>query len=549
MSITTRLVTLLDQAVKAEFERFDAKTGRFHKPLDGPPAPDARPEDIGWGIINQDIIYPLALLYTTPESEFYQNPDVLQMTLLGGDAIRQFQQPDGQVEFLKTDGSRWGFTYMCWTNYAWMETYQLLKSQLGEERRTEWETGLRLAHDGQKLEIEQLHLHNIPAWKGMSCWRAGQIFQRADWQEAGRNMCNAIASAQHPDGYWPELGGPSTLYNCVYVHALGLYYRFSGDLAVLPALEKAAEFHQTFCYPDGTLVETVDGRVRYHSNLVLMGWPGFMCTPKGRKLARLMAGNLQPGRDMVSFQGGSIASTIHHWDESESEPINLDQPAFHINYRKKAAIIRNDNAFACLSAFQASPVNTRWGLDRQAFFSLWLDKLRLLVGGGNSKEQPEFSSFLAAGKYLPDQVELSEDGNSLILNYDPVICTLACQMEKDKIRLQAEAQNGPALQQLMLRLKEGNRIRFSNGKEIILSPEHPVSFRPQELGTILELDGCTIHLPPNTHFRWPVYPFNPYAADGAAGFSEENALLSVRLDEQPAHWEFHRMDRPPDPKV
>lgn len=542
MSITTRLVTLLDQAVKPEFERFDAKTGRFHKPLDGPPAPDARPEDIGWGIINQDIIYPLALLYTTPASEFYQNPDILQMTLLGGDAIRKFQQPDGQVEFLKTDGSRWGYIYMCWTNYAWLETYQLLKSQLGEERRTEWETGLRLAHDGQKQEIEQLHLHNIPAWKGMSCWRAGQIFQRADWQEAGKNMCRAIASAQHPDGFWPEQGGPSTLYNCVYVHALGLYYRFSGDEAVLPALEKAAEFHQTFCYPDGTLVETVDGRVRYHSHLSLIGWPGFLCTAKGRRLARLLAENLQAGRDITSFQGGSIASTIHHWNEDNAAPINLDQPSFSINYRNSAAIFRNDKAFACLSAFQSAPVNTRWGLDRQAFFSLWLEKLGLLVGGGNSKEQPEFSSFLAAGKFIPEQAELSEDGQRLMLHYGPVCCTLTCQVEKDRILLQAEAQNGPALQQLMLRLKEGNRIRFSNGKETILSLENAVSFRPQEFGTLLELDDCTLHLPPNTSFRWPVYPFNPYAADGAAGFGEENALLSVRLDGQPARWEFHPKD-------
>lgn len=542
MSITTRLVTLLDQAVKAEFERFDAKTGRFLKPLDGPPAPDARPEDIGWGIINQDIIYPLALLYTTPESEFYQNPDVLQMALLGGDAIRQFQQPDGQVEFLKTDGSRWGFTYMCWTNYAWLETYQLLKNHLGSERRKEWETGLRLAHDGQKLEVEKLPLHNIPAWKGMSCWRAGQIFQRADWQEAGRNMCRAIARAQHPDGYWPEQGGPSTLYNCVYVHSLGLYYHYSGDEAVLPALEKSAEFHQTFCYPDGTLVETVDGRVRYHSHLSLFGWPGFLCTPKGRRLTRLMAENLQAGRDITNFQGGSIASAIQHWKENDSESINLDQPAFQINYRNKATIFRNENAFACLSAFQAAPVNNRWGLDRQSFFSLWLDKLRLLVGGGNSKEQPEFSSFLAAGKFIPDQAELSEDGSCLNLHYGPVTCSLSCKMEKDRIRLQAEAQNGPALQQLMLQLKAGSRLRLSNGKETILSLEHPVSWRPQELGNILELDGCTIHLPPNTHFRWPVFPFNPYAADGAAGFGAENALLSVRLDGQPVGWEFHPKD-------
>ena len=538
MSISARLVAILDQAVKTELDRFDSKTGRFLKPLTGSPAPDARPEDIGWGIINQDIIYPLALLYTNPNSQFYQNPDLLQMALLGGDAIRQFQQPDGRVEFLKIDGSRWGFTYMCWTNYAWLETFQLLKNKLGNERLREWETGLRLAHEGQKLEIEKLPIHNIPAWKGMSCWRAGQIFQRLDWQTAGQNMCRSIANAQHSDGYWPEHGGPSTLYNCVYVHALGLYYRHSGDAEILPALEKAAEFHQTFCYPDGTLVETVDGRVRYHSNLTLIGWPGFLCTPKGRKLARLMASQLQLERDFVSFQGGAIASTIQHWTEDESAPINLDQPAFQIRFRKQASILRNGKWFACLSAFQTPPVNSRWGLDRQSFFSLWQDKKRLLVGGGNAKEQPEFSSFLAAGRYLPDQVELSGDGSSLSLHYGPVCCTLSCQLVNDQVFLRGEAQNGPALQQLMLQIKAGNRIRRSNGEETILSLEHPIYWRSQELGSILKLDGCNIHLPPCTEFRWPIFPFNPYAADGAAHFGEETGLLSTRLDGQPACWEF-----------
>ncbi len=539
MSYPAKMLSALAQAIIGDFAGFDASSGRFRKALTNPPAPGARPEDIGWGIVNQDIIYPLALLYKTPGNEWYQNPDILRMALLGGDAIRDSQQPDGQVEFTKTDGSRWGFTYMGWTNYAWLETYQLLLDELGPERRQEWEAGLTLAHDGQKAEVETLHLHNILAWKGMSCWRAGQIFQRPDWQAAGKAMCQAIAAAQHPDGYWPEHGGPSTLYNCIYVHALGLYYRFSGDDTVLPALERAAEFHQNFCYPDGTLIETIDGRVKYHSHLTLFGWPGFFCTAKGRRLAALQAGHLQADRDFSRYQGGAIASNIVHWSDEETAPINLDQKAFQVRFGEHAAILRQGPWFACLSAFQAPPVNSRWGQDRQGFFSLWQEKNKLLLGGGNSKDQPEYSSFVAAGRFIPDQVELLPDGCSLALHYGPICCTLSCQITAEKVILRSEAKNGPARQQLVIQLKEGQRIRRQSGEETELSLSHPIYWQAQELGETLAFDGCRLHLPPGTEFRWPLFAFNPYSADGAADIGSEAGLLQARLDGNELCWEFY----------
>ena len=77
----------------------------------------------------------------------------------------------------------------------------------------------------------------------MSLFRAGQVFGREDWSEVGRRQVLFSTERQHPDGYWPEGHGPTTGYNLVYVHAVGLYYCFSGDRAVLPALRRAAHFH------------------------------------------------------------------------------------------------------------------------------------------------------------------------------------------------------------------------------------------------------------------------------------------------------------------
>ena len=170
--VRKHILGVMSEAVDERIPDFNEKTGRFHSELEGPPAPGAKPEDIGWFIVNQDIIYPLALLYTTPGTPYHGDSAILNMALRGGDAIRDFQYPDGKVEFLKVDGSRWGPTYMGWTNYSWLEAYAILRDQMDEERRKRWEEGLSLAHDGQARELADSHVHNIPCFKAMSCYRA-----------------------------------------------------------------------------------------------------------------------------------------------------------------------------------------------------------------------------------------------------------------------------------------------------------------------------------------------------------------------------------------
>ncbi len=434
------VLKVMADAVAKALPDFDERTGRFLSKPEGPPAPGAKPEDLGWTITNQDIIYPLAVLYTIPGSDFHGDRTILNMTLSAGDAIRDFQYPDGQVEFLKADGSRWGPIFMPWTNYAWVQAYGLLRDQIDETRRTRWEEGLILAHDGQAREIRDLQVHNIPCWKAMSCYRAGQIFSRSDWQKAGTTMTRAVVSAQQLGGYWAEHGGPSTFYNHVYVHGLGLYYKFTGDDHVLPALKAAIDFHQTFIYPDGTPVETVDGRFKYHDRIMRMGWVGFSACPKGRRLVRHLAERLDSKRDLLGFQGGAIASTVQRLIEGEEAAINLDRVSFRETYQDLAVVYRDGPWFACLSGFTCPPVASRWGQDRQTFLSLWHNCFGLLLGGGNSKDQAEWSSFVADGLLLPSKAELLSDGTGVALTYGNVRCLLRLWFEERKVVIEGTAE-------------------------------------------------------------------------------------------------------------
>ena len=532
-----RILHAMAAAVAKALPAFDEDTGRFVGQPEGPPAPGAKPEDIGWCVINQDVIYPLALLYTTPGTDFHGDDAVLNTALRGGDAIRDFQYADGRVEFLKVDGSRWGPTYMGWTNYAWLEAYALLRDRMDDARRTRWEEGLVLAHDGQAQEIRSLHVHNIPCWKAMSCYRAGQLFGRPDWQEAGTAMVQAVVAAQQPGGYWAEHGGPSTLYNYVYVHGLGLYYVFSGDRALLPALEAATDFHQTFIYPNGAPVETVDGRVKYHDRIMGMGWVGFSACPQGRRLVRYLVERLDPDRDLGRFQGGAIASAAQHLIEGDEARINLDRAAFRETYRDWGVVCREGPWFACLSAFTCPPVPSRWGQDRQAFLSLWHDRVGLILGGGNSKDQAEWSSFVADGRFVPEGGELLSDGTGVALTYGTVRCLLRLRFEGGKVVIEGEAEGGPALQQFGVRAGSGDSVRSAAGLEAELG-QTAVHWSSSQLGGWLEVEGCRITVPPGAEFRWPTAAFNPYAADGAAPFGSETGILAARIDGHPVRWEL-----------
>lgn len=537
--VKAHILKNMSEAVTKFLPDFQEDTGRFLSELEGPPAPGAKPEDIGWFIVNQDIIYPLALLYTTPGTRFHGDAAILNMALRGGDAIRDFQYPDGKVEFLKVDGSRWGPTYMGWTNYAWLEAYAILRDQMGEERRKRWEKGLILAHDGQAQDIGNLHVHNIPCFKAMSCYRAGELFSRKDWQEAATALIQAAVAAQAPGGYWAEHGGPSTLYNYVYVHGLGLYYKFTGDEAVLPALEAAAEFHQTFVYPGGMPVETVDGRVKFGGRMMHQGWVGFSATAKGRRLVRHMAGQMDAERDTRNFQGGAIASAAQHLIDGDEEPINLDSASFHHRYRDWSVVCRDQSWFACLSAFVCPPVQSRWGQDRQAYLSLWHDDVGLLLGGGNSKDQADWSSFIANGRLMPDKGELLPDGSGIALSFGNIRCLLKLRFEEKKVLIEATAEGGPALQQFIVQAKSGATIRSSAGNQLTLG-DGPVIWGHVEMGDWIEIKGIRIQVPQGAEFRWPTAAFNPYAADGAATFGSEAGILAVRLDNQSVLWQVEK---------
>ncbi|GIV78119.1 MAG: hypothetical protein KatS3mg050_2513 [Litorilinea sp.] len=552
--IRRQILRTLVEDVEMNLARFDPATGRFLT-------------EGGWAVTNQDIIYPLALLYRTqdPDNPYAQDGRILEYVLRGGDALRDFQYPDGQVEFVKVDGSTWGPIYMPWSMYHWLETYALLEEELDPDRRQRWAEGLTLAYDGITANLANGRVHNIPTWNAMASYRAGQIFGRPEWQEAGRRMMQRVVEAQTPQGYWREHHGPTTLYNTVYVHALGLYYFFAQDDTVLPALARATDFHIRYTYPDGRLMETIDGRVKYHDQVNVRGLSAFSLFPQGRRYARFLVENWLAQRAAhplphltynLTAQGPKIAGgdfglsplvapVLHHFADGPEAPIPQDQEHYHIHDPEHAIIRRQDGWLYCLSGIVTPPVETRWGQDRQQFLSVWHQTAGLVIGGGNAKDQPEFSTFVVGegvvGEgpdrlYLPTGATLQPgaEADGVVLAYGEHVCTLQVAIEDGQgMRLTLSGpEDAPAWGQLAFKLRPGQPLQTGNGENRSVTAA-AWSYTAGENDWIAH-GPWRLELPAGATVRWPVHPFNPYAADGAGPLEEAAAIVTVPLDRGPA---------------
>lgn len=545
---TTVLRTLVED-VPRNLERFDPTTGRF---LTGG----------GWAVTNQDIVYPLALLYRTPhpDNPYYGDDQILDIALRGADAWRDFQNPDGSVEFIKVDGSTWGPTFMPWSMYHWAETYALLRDKLDDARARRWQEGLTLAYDGITAALASGHVHNIPTWNGMAAYRAGQVFDRPDWQAAGQTMIRQAVAEQTPGGYWLEHHGPTTSYNTVYVHAIGLYYFFSRDESVLPCLERATDFHIRYTYPDGRLVETIDGRVKYHDVVNLHALSAFSLFPQGRRFARFLLGNWLAHRaahplphltynqtpDGPQIAGGDyglsprLAPVLQHFGSGAEAPIPQDQPAYLIHDPGHALLRRQDGWFTCLSGIVTPPVESRWGQDRQNYLSLWHEATGLIAGGGNAKGQPSFSTFVVGEgegrQYLPTAAQLqTNDGqDSVTLHYGDHACRLQISVEGPRqLRLTLQGPDrAAAVGQIHLKTHPGTPLCTATGATLETRGA-AVEITANAAGGWVEHGAWRVQLPQGSRINWPVSPFNPYAAQGEGPLEEAAAVLSVPLSPQP----------------
>lgn len=513
----------------------DQKTGRF-----------------GSGVFcctDQNVLFPLAAAWSldSKDNPYYHDPKLLEAIMDGGDALIEEAKPDGKWIFRKKDNSTWGDIYMPWTYSRWVRAYGLIRDAMPQDRRKRWEDALLLGYSGiSKSALTRLV--NIPTHHAMGLYIAGQLFDRPEWCEQSKAFMGRVVDAQDPGGFWTEHYGPVVMYNFVYTDALGVYYSVSRDKKALLALERAARFHSAMTYPDGSSVETVDERNPYHTGISL-GNVGFTFTPEGR-------GRLAQQMELHKSRGGKLdpdtmASFLLYGEEGPAVPTQAMQgDVTWTSDNDKSLIRRKGKWFVSLSAYRCPLPEVRWIQDRQNFVSIFHDNTGLIMGGGNTKLQPLWSSFTVGDvsllqrvpgetspKFTPPDGLVHVPSGAALLKADPVGLLLSYANEKCEItvdpvddstatiHLKATAISGePVEAHLTLLPKLGKQFSTAGGTDIELG-EEPFTLSDKEIGAWIEHAGWRLTTPDGARINWPVLPHNPYVKDGSVKHVNEGRIV------------------------
>jgi hypothetical protein len=223
----------------------------------------------------------------------------------------------------------------------------------------------------------------------------------------------------------------------------------------------------------------------------------------------------------------------------------------------KALLRRKGPWFICLSAYHCPIHGSRWIQDRQNLVSVFHDKCGLIMGGGNTKLQPLWSSFTAGDVsllshkpgdetpkftpggplfHIPSAAGIGKaDQPALGLVYGGEKCSVVVEPVDDstlRIRLRATCKSGmPVAAHLTLMPDFGQP--FSTGK----TAEKPLgtdgfNLSAEKAGGWISHAGWKLSLPEGSSVTWPVLPHNPYRKDGRATVGEGRIVVTIPFSSQ-----------------
>ncbi len=534
------MISALAKRVPEILKTQDPATGRFGTGI--------------WIVQDQHPMWALAVAWATPnpDNSSYHSPEVLERIMKAGDALIEAQKPSGMWIFRKKDASEWGDIYMPWTYSRWVRAYSLIKDAMPPDRRVRWEKALILGYENiAKKELDEVQ--NIPAHHAMGLYCAGKAFNRPEWCDTAAAYMKRVIAAQDPGGFWSEHNGPVVGYNYVYMDAVGTYYGMSHDAAMVPALERGVRFHRAFLYPDGSNVETIDERQIYHEGPVGLN-AGFGFTPEGRGILRQIWDR--------SPKGGStdvMASLIQYGDEGSATPPPEKGAKYEFVLGDNDAMTQRQGPwFVCLSAYHCPVPASRWIQDRQNFVSLFHEKTGLILGGGNTKLQPYWSSFCAGNPallkhkagdeepifipppgvtHVPEKLILEPETRTLAGSYDSVGCQVKVDFLDDaRARLVFTVDSGiettPVIANVTFLPKAKQTWETATGKKGVLLEADPFRFTAAETGEWFGFAGWRATVPAGGTVQWPVYGHDPYKKAGQGSFGYARIVLTLPFSKE-----------------
>lgn len=498
---------------------------------------------------NLGVMFSAAILYSKahPANHLLGDKSLLDLALRIGDLHAARCAKD--TEENKQDNE--------WEIHFWLDTYRLLEKELGTERQALWKREIekiaqwfagQVAYRIEFPRFQSPYIRtstNHLALFSSTTYLAGLALHNKEWEHLGARALHRLAAEeQTPDGYWGEHtdNGPATGYNYLTMACVALYFEHSGDKAALEALRRAANFHVNFTWPDGTPVETINGRNRYWA-VSPWGQFGFSHWPDGRRYAEFLT-QIISTRRLSSRDLGRMAQNCLYFHEGPTSPIPQDVSNSAYRMGVQAGIRKSGPWTVCISGLVDTPIESQFTLDRQGNLSIYHQKLGLILTGANSKNQPQLATFAEKSQGhtvtipLSARLRMQDDRDRLGLGFNTFFAELTIPKPDDKkvsahfaITETGRGRLQDAQCNLQLCLKQGEALETAKTK--IKLEEKPIVLGPEELGGIIRHHGWTMRVDPTARLVWPVMPFNPYANGPEKKLSNAVGALTVPVRVQP----------------
>ncbi|HEU0142273.1 MAG TPA: hypothetical protein VFQ79_21305 [Bryobacteraceae bacterium] len=452
-----------------------------------------------------------------------------------------------------------------WDTYMWLDAYRLLERELGDERRERWKREIRkniaMQVEGTRERLD-FAWYNSPyigtspnhyALWAANLYLGGRLFGDKEWEDLGRTVLRRFAMVeQTPDGYWGEhsRSGPTIGYNHLTLSAVAMYWEFSKDKDVLPALRRATDFHKNCTFLDGTPIDVFNDRNRYWG---VSAWAQFAFSnfPDGRGYAAFLTSFFDPEKLTVD-QLGRLAQDALYYHEGPSEAAPQQRPSYSYRMSVPAGVRKTGPWQVALSGLiDTQTINNRFYLDRQGHLSIFHQKAGLIITGANSKRQPELATFseelMGQVVHMPlsSRLQMSDTQDRLSLAYNTFFSDLYVMPPSDSgldFRFVINGRGTPAKDPkltLQLVLEPGEELETGSGRKVTVGQDK-IEFGGSELGGSIRHHGWTLSVDRTAQLRWPVYPHNPYSDIPETNLRRAVAVVVVPLNLKPRPGKYVR---------
>lgn len=270
----------------------------------------------GWKLIDfpeatfQRNVYPLALLYRNPGSDYHKNSLIRSSILAGLTYASKIQHRDGSFDQAFPNEHSFGATGFLL--HSLLEAFKLMYDEVDEGTcnvigKCLWNAAEFLVKHNEKHGFISNHL----AGAALALLVSADYFNERRYQQRAEELVNLVLKHQSPEGWFLEYEGADPGYQTLCLYYLAKIYQLMPSQALRQSLKKAVDFTSYFVHPDGTFGG------EYGSRRTSIFYPGGLALlsrefPIAHSITKAMWNSILQGRTVTLFDidMGNIAPLL-----------------------------------------------------------------------------------------------------------------------------------------------------------------------------------------------------------------------------------------------